>query len=221
MVRRRCPGRRSGAAAVEFAFVMNLVLIPLMIGVWEFGRLILIHQIVAQAAREGARVAAQSVTIASDGTQTKIRTAIDPPPSTPPTGWSYGNPNVKAAVFQCLHGGGLEELVWDDVTVEFAYKDQPTVTLADGSLYTASEGPTTTNPNPYTGVQGQRFTVKVGLTQDGYDKVKWTALGLVEPRPDGTPGYGEKTTRPVVSFTAEWRMMVDIPFYVNQTIPTW
>lgn len=103
----------------------------------------------------------------------------------------------------------------------FAYIDQPTVQRADGVFFTAAEGPGTTNPNPFTGVQGQRYTVRVALRQSGYDKVKWSILGLVNPTPEGRPGYGVQTNPPVISFTAEWRMMVDIPFFVNETIPLW
>jgi Flp pilus assembly protein TadG len=106
MVRRPQFARRSGAAAVECALVLNLVLFPILVGVWEIGRLIQIHELVAHSAREAARLAAQAVTIDSDGNQTRIRTVIDPPPAVPPTGWTYGNPNLKAAAFQALHGGG-------------------------------------------------------------------------------------------------------------------
>lgn len=45
---------RPGAAAVEFAVVM-IVLIPLLLGVWEIGRLVNVQQIVSSAAREGGR----------------------------------------------------------------------------------------------------------------------------------------------------------------------
>jgi Flp pilus assembly protein TadG len=52
----RVPRTRSGAAAVEFAFVIPVLLL-LMLGVWEFGRLIEAQQIISNAAREGARLA--------------------------------------------------------------------------------------------------------------------------------------------------------------------
>lgn len=48
--------RRSGAAAVEFAFVAPL-LVLLVFGMIEFGRMIMVQQILVNAAREGARKA--------------------------------------------------------------------------------------------------------------------------------------------------------------------
>jgi Flp pilus assembly protein TadG len=42
---------------VEFAVVLILIA-PLLVGVWEVGRLVEVHQILANAAREGGRAAA-------------------------------------------------------------------------------------------------------------------------------------------------------------------
>jgi len=49
--------RRRAAAAVEFAVCLTL-LIPLLVGVWEVGRLVEVQQLLANAAREGGRAAA-------------------------------------------------------------------------------------------------------------------------------------------------------------------
>jgi Flp pilus assembly protein TadG len=49
---------RSGSAAVEFAFVVLFLLVPVLLGVWEVGRLVEVQQLVDNAAREGARQAA-------------------------------------------------------------------------------------------------------------------------------------------------------------------
>ena len=46
---------RHGAAIVETAVLLLPIFIFTLFGVWEVGRLIQIHQIVANAAREGAR----------------------------------------------------------------------------------------------------------------------------------------------------------------------
>jgi Flp pilus assembly protein TadG len=54
---RRCIASRRGAVAVEAAFVLPLLLL-LMFGVWEVGRLVQVNQLLTNAAREGARVAA-------------------------------------------------------------------------------------------------------------------------------------------------------------------
>jgi Flp pilus assembly protein TadG len=49
--------QRRGAVAVEAAFCLPL-LVLLMIGMWEVGRMVQVSQILANAAREGARYAA-------------------------------------------------------------------------------------------------------------------------------------------------------------------
>jgi Flp pilus assembly protein TadG len=48
---------RPGAAAVEFAVLLPLIA-SLLLGLWEFGRLIWVQQTLSNAAREGARQAA-------------------------------------------------------------------------------------------------------------------------------------------------------------------
>ena len=54
--RKRCPGRqrRRGAALVEFAVIAPL-LFMLVFGMIEFGRLMMVEQILTNASREGAR----------------------------------------------------------------------------------------------------------------------------------------------------------------------
>src|SRR5262249_32800740 len=48
---------RRGVAAVEFAFLLPVIL-TLLVGIWEVGRMIQIQQTLYNAAREGARQAA-------------------------------------------------------------------------------------------------------------------------------------------------------------------
>ncbi len=55
--RRRRSAHRRGAATVEAAFVLPM-LITLMLGVWEVGRMVQVNQILVNAVREGARCAA-------------------------------------------------------------------------------------------------------------------------------------------------------------------
>ena len=57
MARYRRSARRDGAVAVEFAIVLVLVLIPMILGVWEVGRLVEAQQTLSNAAREGGRQA--------------------------------------------------------------------------------------------------------------------------------------------------------------------
>jgi Flp pilus assembly protein TadG len=134
------------------ALVMNFVMIPLLIGLWEIGRVVQVQQVVSNSAREGARIAAQATTINQTGNPTQIQTSI-----TPAANGSY-LPNVKAAVMQSLHGAGLTTLAWSDVTVTFVYTSGAT-----------------SNTEPYQGVKGQSFTVTVSIP---FDKVRWANLGL-------------------------------------------
>ena len=55
---------RSGAAAVEAAFVLTILMI-LLLGAWEGSRLIEVEQILCNSAREGARQAASGQLTAS------------------------------------------------------------------------------------------------------------------------------------------------------------
>src|SRR3990172_3954666 len=60
MLRKRRRGQRrdrQGVAVVEFALVM-LLLVALLAGIWETGRMIDVHQLVHNACREAARQAA-------------------------------------------------------------------------------------------------------------------------------------------------------------------
>lgn len=176
---------RSGAAAVEFIFVLSFILVPVMFGVWEVGRLVLIQQIVANSAREGARLAAQARTINQSGSPTQIVTTINPASNT------QNLPNVKATVVQSLRGAGLTNLNWDDVTVNFAFLDTPA-----GATVGATE--------PYQGVKNQRFSVSVSIP---FAKVRWVNMGFINPTS--------------VNYTADWRIMVDDPFSVNITMPSY
>jgi Flp pilus assembly protein TadG len=183
------PAARSGTAAVEMAVVMNFVMLPLLIGVWEMGRVVQCQQIVAQSAREGARLAAQGKTIKETGQPIQIQTAIDPATNT------LKEPNVKSAVLQTLHGSGLTNVTWSDLTVTFQYLNQP---------HAAAPPANDTTRQPYEGWTKQRFKVYVSIP---YDKVKWTILGLVNP-----------TT---ITYEVEWRIMVDEQFTVNENLPKW
>ena len=179
------PQPRRGVAAVETAVVLTFVLVPLMIGIWEMGRLIQVQQIVANSAREGARLAAQAKTINSTGTPTLVAASVAPPNA-------GAVPNVKAAVYQTLVGAGLNKLTWDDVDVQFKFmppRPPPQPALLD---------PVAGATQPHQGVKNQPFEVKVTLNQAAYTKCKWINVGIVNPQ--------------TVTFTARWQILVDDPF---------
>ncbi len=68
---RLCRGRRRGAAAVEFAFVAPVFFL-LVFGMIEFGRMVMVQQVITNASREGARLGVLDGT-----TQTEIEDIVD------------------------------------------------------------------------------------------------------------------------------------------------
>lgn len=164
--------RQRGIAAVEFAFVMP-VLVTLLVGLWETGRMIQLQQILSNAAREGARVAAQSQTINSTGAPTQIQ--VD-----------TGSPNVKQTVVNYLRQAGLN-VTTSDVTVEFAFITGDT-----------------TKTQPYQGEKGQQFRITVRLP---ITALQWSTLKL--------------TTINEMSASVTWSCLVDDPFTLDTTIPSW
>lgn len=155
MRRRKLPARRSGVAAIELAFVTMLFVVPMIIAIWEVGRMIHVQQVVANSAREGARLAAQGFTITPNGTQVQIKK-------------DTGSPNVKDVVCDYLRAAGLTNLTPADVTVTFQFT-APRVT---------DPGAGTTPTEPYLGEKGQPFTVRVSIP---WDKVRWINMGVIRP----------------------------------------
>lgn len=164
--------RRGGAATVELAFVAPIFVV-ILVGLWEVGRLIQLKQVLNNAARDGARVAAQSVTINRTGTPTQIRV-------------STGDPNVKQTVLNYLTQAGLN-LDPAQVTVTFAFLTGDT-----------------TKTEPFQGAKGQQFRVTVTIPTAS---LRWTTLGFVNP--------------PTLSAEAVWTCLVDDPFTIDTTIPSW
>ncbi len=184
---------RRGVAAIELAFVTMLLVIPLMIGIWEVGRLVQVQQIVSNSAREGARLSAQAFTISTSGTTTQIKAMS-------------GTTSVHAAVYDYLYASGLTNLQPGDVTVSFAFTTPRTTDYVpissdpSGTSWPAGTLPT----DPCFGEKGQIFTVTVTIP---WNKVRWINMGLVNP-----------TT---VTFTVTWQMLTDERFQVNDQLPTW
>jgi Flp pilus assembly protein TadG len=193
MLRRHQPARR-GVAAIELGFVTMLFVVPLIIGIWEVGRLIHVQQLVSNSAREGARLASQAVTL-QNGVPTQIKV-------------TSSTPSVKAAVYQYLYAAGLTNLQMSDVTVTFAF-DPTTPRTTDyvpvaadpgGTSWPAGSVPT----EPCFGEKGMKFTVYVSIP---WTKVRWINLGLLNPS--------------TVDFTASWQMLIDERFTINPTLPSW
>jgi len=164
--------RREGVAAVELALVAP-VLVVLLLGLWEVGRMIELQQILSNAAREVARLAAQGQTINSTGAATQIQV-------------NTGSPNVKATVVNYLQRAGLNVSA-GEVTVDFAFL------TGDTSL-----------TEPCQGTKGQQFSVTVTIPTTN---LKWTSSGAFTPA--------------TMSAAVVWTSLVDDPFTIDTTIPSW
>ncbi len=132
----RGPGarrHRSGVAAVEAAFLIPVLLI-LMVGLWQVGRIVQVSELLNNAAREGARLASQSEIIAPVGGFTYIHT-------------STGIPNVQDTVREYLFNAGVvNSTTVNDVQVAFKFLTGDT-----------------TRTDPYQGNQGDTFQVTATL----------------------------------------------------------
>jgi Flp pilus assembly protein TadG len=129
---------RRGAAAVEFAVVMPLLLL-LLLGTWEVGRLVQVDAILSNAAREGARVAAQGQIINLTGSYTQIQV-------------NTGTPSVRSAVANYLTGAGINN---NGLTVTFTFLD-------------TNGNPVSSPSQPYQGTKGQRFRVTATLPYNSF-----------------------------------------------------
>jgi len=66
---------RRGAAVLETALVLNLLLVGLL-GIFEYGRLVMIKQLMDNAAREGARLAVVGTAAEPEITTTQIQNTV-------------------------------------------------------------------------------------------------------------------------------------------------
>lgn len=193
--------RHTGVAAAELLVVTVAFVMPLLIEIWEMGVYINAKQIVANAAREGARLAAQGYTILTNGTQVEINVAT-------------GTPNVATTSYEYMLGAGLTGLT--NVTVngytatQWSANSGPQQSTAvqDNVIvvftFTAVNSSGVLPSQPYQGTKGEPFTVYVSVP---WTAVRWTSLGIISPTN--------------VQYTASWQMLVDDTFTVNPALPSW
>lgn len=148
----RGSGRRRGVAAVEFAFVLPLLLL-LLVGIWELGRILHVQTILNGAARDAARLGAQAHIINPTGAYTRIR-------------FDTGTPNIADGVRAYLRSNGISDL--SGLVIEFQF-----VESVPGNMDTTS-----TTADPSRGVKNQRFRVRISLP---YANVRWTTLTVINP----------------------------------------
>ena len=135
--RRRCPcrhaiDRRRGTAAVEAAFCLPL-LVVLMLGMWEVGRMVQVSQVLANAAREGARYAALG-NVNVNGLNTPITVAmVQQMVRDYLTGAGLPSPAVSGAQISV---NNLSSNTWTDPSgAQPMDKFQLTVTIPSGAAF--------------------------------------------------------------------------------------
>src|SRR5262245_43626380 len=114
------PGPRRAVAAVELGLMLSVLLVVL-VGIWEIGRLVQVQQVLKNAAREGARLAAQGLIVNREGNYTEIHV-------------HSGDPSVEAAVRNYLREAGLTP---DGLEVSFRFTSGDT---ARTEPYQATKG---------------------------------------------------------------------------------
>lgn len=144
--------RRRGVAAVEFAVTLPLLLL-LLVGIWELGRIINVQITLNNAARDGARLAAQANIINTTGAYTQIK-------------FNTGTPNIDGAIKAYLKAAGITNHNGLVIQLEFV------------EAATGGATPGSTTADPYTGAKNQRFRVRVSIP---YANVRWTTLTLINP----------------------------------------
>lgn len=140
---------RTATASVEFAVVLSTVLVPLIFGTWEIGRLVQVQQIMDEAVREGARLASQGRIINLYGSYTEV---LD-------TDSDVARPDVENTVKNHIAAAGIRTT---GLSVTFTFLN-------------SSGAPVSSPRYPYEGAKGQRFRVIATLP---YTSFRWTNVGF-------------------------------------------
>jgi hypothetical protein len=190
MNRTSVKGKRHGVAAVELAVLMVPLLI-LFLCVIELGRLIQVDQLITNAAREGARMAAQGVSVQVIGDFVYVYTDHNSPAAPNTTQTASNSLYLKDIVITYLNTCGVNNVT--NLNVEFSFLQPLAYTTDD-----------TTRTDPWQGQKGDIFRVKVTLP---YDDFRWTKIAWFNVQS--------------ISEQVKWGMLADDPFTVNTAIPGW
>ena len=155
--------------------------------------MIQVKQILANSAREGARLAAQGYTLDSAGLPLQVYE-------------STGSLNVKDTVYNYLLSMGLTKLQKTDVTVDFAFTSNLGAPGTLNNVYYPGgvPNPAGTPNDPYLGLKGQPLKVTVTIP---WAKVRWINAGVINPTS--------------LTVTVKWEMLRDDTFAVDTQLPQW
>jgi len=124
---------RSGRTAVEAAIVINVLLV-LLLSIFEYGRLIMMTNLIDNAAREGARLVVVNPAATTSLTTTQIQTVV--------TGYLAGQSvqNLVVQVYQADSTTGANVGAWNtappgtDIAVQVDFDYTPIVPVSLGIL---------------------------------------------------------------------------------------
>jgi Flp pilus assembly protein TadG len=191
--------RRHGIAAVELAIVLPFLLV-LLLGLWEVGRVVMVHNVMTNAAYEGGRLAATGGFFSStnyndptSGQQMTLQYSQD----------SSGNPipyDVQKRVLVYLQASGLST---NGVTVTVTNVAQNwSGTYTGGSSPSGSSSGSNDPAAAATQLDHLQVTVQVP-----YTSIRWSTLG---------PFIPSTTT---LSATVDWYSLRNAPVTVPTTLP--
>jgi Flp pilus assembly protein TadG len=106
----RSARRRKGSAVIAEMAVVSLVLFTLMFGLFEYGRVVMVLQLMNNAAREGARVAV--VTPSSSTDTTTATNSVVQVVTNYLSGQTQGAQNVNVQVLQADDSGNILNSPW-------------------------------------------------------------------------------------------------------------
>lgn len=199
-IQRHTPARR-GVAAVEMAFVAPL-LFAFLVGIWEVGRVIMVDNILENAAREGARLAASNAYFSSNNHLN--------PATTPVSTLTLANPSTNAdyevqkKVVTYLQAAGLSTT---GVTIKVQNDGQTGAPKSWNYIYaTSTSSGTGTGYDPSAAAtQLDQLRVTVSIP---YSSVGWSLLGRF---------FSSSST---LSGSCIWPAMRNTPLVVSTTIPS-
>ena len=181
--------RRRGAAAVEFALAFPLILF-IMIGLWEVGRIVEVNQVMWNSAREAARDAS----LGQDNLLTVANNLLTYLQSAEPKAFGQGHQTSMVnptTVGITLPANTTGYTCWDTT----ANRELFTVTFTDQT--------TTTNTDPTQMAQLDLYQIGV---QVPYSSIGWTATPLI-------------TGMSRINVAVTWASMVDSPFAIAPYLP--
>jgi Flp pilus assembly protein TadG len=212
---RRQKSRRPGTAAVEFAVLLPFLVILLM-GLWEVGRIVMVQNIIDNAAREGARLSASGAFWASNNTVSPIDG------STMSSNYSVDSSNnqvyfdIQKRVLTYINQAGLNTT--GATVLVYNYGN-------DSNQFTGSPASTTKTWNytwtcttpPFTGSgsgsgsdpcmgASQLDHLKVTVTVP-YNSIAWSTAAYFIPNPAQ------------LTATSDWYSGANVPLTVSTTIP--